>query len=380
MLAALSSWFGGLGEWPKLATHLLLGSQIPFTPLSCFEDPASKTLADLITCFESFTVPTEYYDDTRYATAQPTPEERTAWSQLVSTLLTSGRDCEDVTVPAVLRKVYTITRFTEPSRLSYCVLSESNSIGAGQYVRGWGVLVVPAMHSYVSRDLHISAPHPGSDVGTARQAAHLFRATGARSLLIPGRSRRAFMTSTECVKKIGEESYYKTDPAHDNTEPFFDASKAIREWQNENDGCPSAVCAFIQLHGKGRSTCPDDHMFLSSGLGHGDASIKWYTDDTDRPIKRLQRQLLDAFPNWQISLPSDSDCSLTATQNVVGRFINGVDEAQVCDEAARVANVNGEFIHIEQAPVARTDHYYDAWTLALRSTFASSWDPDVAEE
>ncbi|KAF8884517.1 hypothetical protein BD779DRAFT_1536842 [Infundibulicybe gibba] len=375
MLGALTFWFRSLDQlsWPKLATHLLLGSQIPFTPLSCFGD--SETLTDLITCLDDFTVPKEYYNAATYAAAQPTSEERAAWTQLVSALLTSGEECEDVAVPTALDGVYAVTRFTEQTGLSYCVLSESDATGTGMYVRGWGLFVVPV--TPVLRDLHISAPHPKFDLGTPLQAAHLFRATGARSLLIPGRSRMAFKNQTDCVK-AGE--YYKTDPTHDKAEPFFDANRAIWEWQTRNGGCPSASCAFIQLHGKRESTCSADHMFLSSGFGNGNASKEWYTDATDRPIKRLQRQLRGVFPSWKISLPSDSACGLTATRNVVGRLINGVNETRVCDQAASVSAVKGEFIHIEQSPVALENQHCNAWAVALSRTFSSKLVLDVAKK
>ncbi|KAF8884518.1 hypothetical protein BD779DRAFT_1663032 [Infundibulicybe gibba] len=323
----------------------------------------SETLTDLITCFDDFTIPKEYYNAATYAAAQPTSEERAAWTQLVSALLTSGGACDTIEVPEVLDGVYAVTRFSEPTGLSYCVLSESDTTSAGRYVRGWGLFVVPMVP--VSRNLHISAPHPKFDLGTPRQAADLFRAVGARSLLIPGRSRRAFMTPTECVTDTDEEPYYKTDPAHDKAEPFFDASKAIWEWQTRNGGCPSASCAFIQFHGKGKTTCANDHMFLSSGLGNG----PWYTNDTSRPIKRLQRQLQGVFPSWKISLPSDSACKLTATRNIVGRLINGVNETLVCNTTAEASAVKGEFIHIEQSLETRKNQYYDKWAVALNETF-----------
>ena len=50
-------------------------------------------------------------------------------------------------------------------------------------------------------------------------------------------------------------------------EPFFDANLAISEWQQQNHGCPSSSCAYIQIHGKAPTTCSDDDIFLSSGIG-----------------------------------------------------------------------------------------------------------------
>jgi hypothetical protein len=76
-------------------------------------------------------------------------------------------------------------------------------------------MVVPAMRRAVSRFIHISAPHPTADINTTQQAAALFKATGAKSLLIPGRIRMAFLDATDCVESPAGTVYYKTDPAHD---------------------------------------------------------------------------------------------------------------------------------------------------------------------
>jgi hypothetical protein len=50
-------------------------------------------------------------------------------------------------------------------------------------------------------------------------------------------------------------------------EPFFDAHKVIRMWQIENGGCPSLSCAYLQMHGKGPTTCSEVDVFLSAGIG-----------------------------------------------------------------------------------------------------------------
>jgi len=113
-------------------------------------------------------------------------------------------------------------------------------------------------------------------------------------------------------------------------------------------------------------------MFLSSGLGRSNASVAWYTDAVDRPIKRLKTHLMAAFPTWNISLPSDSDCSLTATDNVFGRLVNGIAEQLVCTDASTAELVTGEFVHIEQAIISRQAGVYSEWTAALLATFAPS--------
>jgi len=164
-------------------------------------------------------------------------------------------------------------------------------------------------------------------------------------------------------------------------EPFFDANLAISEWQGV---CPSSSCAYIQMHGKSQKTCPDDDIFLSSGLGmtssyptlfqiytelypaRSSASLAWYRDATDRPIKRLQRNLKSTF---HISLPSDSPCVLTATKNVFGRYLNGIDLGSVCNKGATNRTATGEFLHAEQSAAALSPLNYDVWSQAVLNTF-----------
>lgn len=243
-------------------------------------------------------------------------------------------------------------------------------------------MIVPERRAAVSRTIHISAPHPGFDVGTPSQAAYLFRATGAKSFLMAGRTRTAFLHPSPCISATSQSGYYETDPAHNNREPFFDASLAIHSWQQRR-GCPSSTCAYIQMHGKGSSTCPLDQVFISAGLGHSPTSKAWYLDSNDRPVKRLKGHLQLTFPAWSVSLPPDSSCVLTATRNVVGRYINGVPEHSVCHTGADPTAVLGEFVHIEQDYLSRGAESYEMWSGALRRTFETtcaegmSVDPDT---
>lgn len=180
-------------------------------PSACFG--ASTTLEQLVDCFDHYLVSPDYYDLSRYNAAQPNTEERAAWRESVASLLAADNNCSSIIVPPPIAGLYSITPFTDPSG-SYCVLSESASVD-GMYSRGWGLAVVPAARRAVSRFIHISAPHPASEFGTMRQAAALFKATGAKSLLVPGRLRAAFREPTDCVSSPPREVYYKTDPTHD---------------------------------------------------------------------------------------------------------------------------------------------------------------------
>ena len=109
--------------------------------------------------------------------------------------------------------------------------------------------------------------------------------------------------------------------------------------------------------------------FAHSLAGNSTASKAWYSNPTDRPVKRLQQNLQHAFPSWKVNLPSESNCTLTATKNVVGRHVNGIPEHHVCSKRATSRTATGEFVHAEQASLARDQRYYDRWSRAMMDTF-----------
>jgi hypothetical protein len=172
----------------------------------------STTFDSLVNCFDAFTVTTGTYDATTYANAQPTPTELTAWNTVIGSLLAVDGNCNSVSLPSALTGIYTVSLFTESGTggKSFCVLSESNSGTNGLYVRGWGLVAVPATRGAVSRMMHFSAPHPLADSGTPQQAAALFKRTGAKSLVITGRRRDAYQ-----INSCQGSDYFKTDAAHD---------------------------------------------------------------------------------------------------------------------------------------------------------------------
>ncbi|KAF5329605.1 hypothetical protein D9619_009405 [Psilocybe cf. subviscida] len=347
----------------------LLGEEHDLSSSSCLQTAVS--IEGLVSCLDTYTVPHNYYNAMTYDLAQPVGTQRRDWSTAVQSLLSVDGDCASVRIPLSLRGMYAIETFG-----AHCVLYETTS-RCGTYLKGWGYVIVPARRSSVSRNLHVSAPHPGYDLGTVEQAAAVYEATGAKSLLVTGRTRTAFLKSSACIPPTSpSQDYYTTDPAHNDEEPFFDASMAIRDWQYlTHGGCPSSSCGFLQMHGKGRRTCASVDIFLSSGLGNSPSSKRWYTDDTDRPIKRLQGRLQEQFPERNVSLPADSSCILTATKNVVGRALNGVSTHAVCGMPATPLTASGEFLHAEQASGPRMPGNYQAWARAVRDTF----EPSCAE-
>lgn len=183
------------------------------TPSSCLS--TQSTLESLITCLDVFTVPANYYTPETYAAAQPTDVELSAWTSTIFSLLSLSSNCtKPISVPPPISGLFAISTFTdEPTNQTYRVFYEQTSENS-VYAKGWGVFVVPASHSGFDINVHISAPHPAYDLDTPRQAAALFKATRARSLLIPGRVRTAFKQPTECIQS-SKSTYYATDPAHD---------------------------------------------------------------------------------------------------------------------------------------------------------------------
>ncbi|KAJ3566747.1 hypothetical protein NP233_g6805 [Leucocoprinus birnbaumii] len=338
----------------------------------CFKNASS--LVQLVNCFQQFTVTQDFYNHTTYLEAQPNPAQREAWSTAISTLLHTNNNCSSAIVPAVIQDVYSAAPFTDSDGSSFCVVYErAISAQTGLFDKGWGYIVTPALRASVSRHIHISAPHPIFDGNTSVEAAQLFKETRAKSLLIPGRIRTAYRDPSTCIKSTKRTTYYMTDTAHNDLEPFFDANVAIWNWQSQHGGCSSASCAFIQMHGKSDRTCVLDDIFLSSGLGNN----SWYTNEIDRPIKRLKKELLLAFNHdhspeipVSVSVPSDSKCLLTATKNVVGRYLNGLPSTashDVCTRESKVDTTEGVFIHVEQS--SRTASKA-AWIKAVNNTFA----------
>jgi hypothetical protein len=175
MLLCLSALLLASLLWPWQSTAILI---------RCLD--STNTLEDMIICFDSYTVPPNSYSDINaYNAVQPHSHEKTAWNAIVASLLTVDHsNCTSSLLPAALSGVYSVSLFREAGTggRSFCVLSEVNSRDS-HYARGWGLMVVPATRSAVSRYIHISAPHPKADGNTPEQAAVLFKNTGAKSLL-----------------------------------------------------------------------------------------------------------------------------------------------------------------------------------------------------
>lgn len=179
-------------------------------PYNCIT--SSSTFEALVSCFDAFQVPHDFYTQKTFNEAQPTPAERVAWSKSISLMMAVDENCTSINLPSAIQPFYAVSQFKDISGSSYCVLHEFGGRG-GQYKKGWGPLTVHASRSAVARHIHLSAPHPGYDLGTPEQAARLFKETTAKSVFIAGRVRTVFMRKTECIRN---RKYWKTDPAHEN--------------------------------------------------------------------------------------------------------------------------------------------------------------------
>jgi len=206
-------WPTQLSKFALLASQILAPSHSSPSPSTCLS--TSTTLEHLVDCFHPFTVPERTYPDySSYDAAQPNAIQRQAWSDAITAVLNVDGNCSSIPIPPSINTIISIASFAESSGTAFCVLYES-TVESGHYEKGWGLFVVPELRADVSRYIHFSAPHPGwpgGDGDTPQQAAFLFRATGAKSLLITGRKRTASPLPSDCVSS--GQRYYMTDPTH----------------------------------------------------------------------------------------------------------------------------------------------------------------------
>ena len=129
-----------------------------------------------------------------------------------------------------------------------------------------------------------------------------------------------------------------------------------------------------------RRLLPNPGCCLIPLAGNSASSVAWYNDLVDRPVKRLKQELKGAFPAWNVSLPSDSKCILTATTNVFGRFLNGIDPTSVCVQGSDSHLASGQFVHAEQSIEAVSSASYSGWSTALKNAFGTTCAPGHATD
>ncbi|KAF5841337.1 hypothetical protein DUNSADRAFT_13414 [Dunaliella salina] len=256
--------------------------------------------------------------------------------------------------------------------MKYRYACPRGSQGNLRFCKGSPIFAVPMQRSSISRNLHVAATHPLHDTYTGEQSTILFALTGAKSLLIAGAHRHAYRKDSDC-----QPQYSLTDAAHNTDLLFHKASLRIHAWQQSNTspsgggGCQES-CAFLQPHGKGRTTCPDDTVFVSAGT----STQEFYTDMTaDNDIINTFVNELASGTGWAVRTPATSDCYLIGSTNVQGRIINQVQQGSECGTPALESDISGNFLHMESefdARDFRDQGQMEALATALRAAITCS--------
>lgn len=265
-----------------------------------------------------------------------TATEQTAWRSAVNQMLNGA--C-NFTLPAAIATAAQIRTFTDTSTgKNYCLLMEVlDANNNGKVDRGWGAFMV---NPNATLEISHHAPHPLADLNTENESIGVFGGTNSRSWMMAGAHRLAASGSNSC-----QSSYGASDAAHAITNMFHATNIELLAFYGSN-------LQTIQWHGMASDTC-STNAFLSHGRDVNPAPA-------DKNLQ-LKNSMLAAHPTWDIETP-DTACTLNATDNVQGRLINGVPEANVCNTAA--SSYNGRFLHIEQDPSMRS---------------AADWIPSVSE-
>ena len=207
------------------------------------------------------------------------------------------------------------------------------SAGTGQ--------AVLALRTRGARGLIIAAPHPLADIGTLEQSVTMFQDVHARALIVSGTHRCANLSSSGCdgnTRVCGGSlaPYRESDMAHAVDSHFHLAHNALAD-------------AFI-----------DDWVANIHGMSADGAIISNGTQLTTvatSPVARVTVALAAQFPDLPIATcnefpGSPTNIRLCGTNNVQGRYVNGVTSGE-CTEAAQVASER--FLHIEQSSEVRDE-------------------------
>lgn len=298
------------------------------TSLTC---STSTTLESLVTCivghFGGFVVPTS--------------SEQTDFRTVVTQMLDGS--CS-ITLPASLTTVYTVKTFTDSGNSkTYCLMYETgDSNGDNKVDKGWGTVIV---NNAPARELNQAAAHPVDDIATQDQAIGLFKATDSRTFLLAGATRNFGVSS--CQDDLG---YAASDAAHNIATMFFAATQALDAWYGARSWWQ------LQWHGMAVDSCSAE-VYMTHGVTTPPKS-------TDK-VAILKQNILKYHPTWLVQVPGDSpSCSLNATTNVEGRFLNGVPVTSCCTTGA--TSYSQKFLSIEQDPNMRAA---SDWVQAVLDTW-----------
>ena len=221
----------GVIQWLLVATSTTVNffsSHDAISPTSslvnCTSDSNVTSVVDLVNCLQTYVVPSGYYTEASYNAAQPTAEEAKDWALAVQALLDvdseQGCTTENV-VPVGIRDIYSASTFQQGKDSSPCCVLYEHTVDDGVYAKGWGFMLT-RMPAEATTSLHLSAPHPHYDLHTPEQAGSVFSNVGARSLVVAGRKRTAWLGGqSPCIRGGRKAKYYATDPAHNDVRYFI---------------------------------------------------------------------------------------------------------------------------------------------------------------
>jgi hypothetical protein len=301
------------------------------TPSAGLTCSTSTTLESLVTCIASHFGPFVI----------PSSQNQTDWRTVVTNMLNA--QC-DFAPPGSLAVVYQVRAFTDTGNgRNYCVAIEiQDANNNGQVDHGWGTFIV---YNAATREINHTAPHAVSDISTETQAVSLFKNTNSRSFMMSGASRD--LGTSNCQ---GDSGYAASDAAHNIDHLFFAGTEALSSWYG------STSWWQIQWHGMAVDTCT-----TNAYISHGFATAP----PPDSKTVALKNNILKYHPTWSVTVPGGSpSCSLNATENVEGRFLNGVPRTSCCGTNATTYLY--KFIHIEQDPNYRNP---SDWLQAVLDTW-----------
>lgn len=318
--------------------------------------PTAYSLEDLIDCVTSY-MPAKGSE----AYVAPSTDVQDHWQLVVEDMvgMTSINDCSTISLPSSLANIYAVFPFTDSyTGQEFCVAMEvvDDDEISGVVDHGWGTLIVnPEPQRYLSIDI----PHPIEDDDTNQEGIQIFKGIEAHTFLMAGANREANSDPSPCE---GQDNELLSDVAHCTDNLFHPAVIAIDEFYGNTTDHTA-----IQFHGMGTNTgCPDVNVYIT----HGSADSPQTTDS----IVTLRDELRDLQPSWAVAVPGEDSplvCGKNGTKNVQGRYLNGLDESEVCDEEVDPVGYSGKFIHIEQHPDGDLTGFRSPaiWIEALKNTF-----------
>lgn len=273
----------------------------------------------------------------------PTADEQADFAAVVAQMMNGQCNFD---LPASLATNYQISTFTDAdTNKSYCLLMEVLDADLNGFVdKGWGTFIV---NNSASRpNLNHSAPHPIYDSTTENQAINIFQDTDSRSYLMCGAHRHANgLTGGTC-----ESSYGEADCAHQIDGMFHAAVQALNEYYGDT------AWTHLQWHGKSDGTCPLVDIYGSQGFNAA--------QPPNSNVVSLKNLMAVNQPSYTFELTgTGSACSLNATDNVQGRYLNGA--TNICRSNTGGTPTN-KFVHLEQS-------------MKIRRGGAAVWDLSVGQ-